>query len=272
MEEKLRAIIVEDEAEAAGNLVAALKRTSPGVTVQKVCKNAKEAKEAIEDNKPDLLFLDIYLNGKPRAFEILNMFPESNFKIIFTTAYEKYALMAFEYNAVHYLLKPYSDEKLAEAVKRAKHISPGEQKENLNGYKLTDDFIRQRSDSFAFRTNDGNYVVRNYNDIKYLEADGYYIKACFADGSEESNTKKPLSEYEEILKCRGFLRISSKHLVNTKFIDKFKPASKNCTTANPLLPTKTEGAGGSVLLKNNGGSLPVSRQCCREVKDALGIG
>ena len=248
----------------------ALQRTCPDVQIKSICKNVDESIAAINEFKPALLFVDVYLNDIPAGFEILDSFPEHNFKIIFTTAFEEFALSAFEYNAVHFLLKPFSDEKLADAVNRAKIISLGEQKENINGFKLTDDFIRQRSDFFSFRNNKGEYTVRNCNDLLYLEADGSTVTAFFTDKTTEYSSNKPLAEFENILKYRGFARVSGKHVVNISCIAKYKKPSKDCTSANLISDDKKEGAGGSVVLKN-GKSIPVSRQYCQDLKDVLNI-
>ena len=264
------AIIVEDEQYAADNLNAALKRTCPHVIVKTICKNVPDAISAITEIKPELIFLDIHLNGKHTAFEILDTFSEYTFKVIFTTAYEEFAMTAFEYNAIHFLLKPYSDEKLADAVKRVTQLSLGEQKENIKGLKLTNEFIKQHSDFFAFRKNNGTYTVRNYNDIMFLEADGSSVTVFFNDESSECTTNKPLNEYENILKNRGFIRISKKYIVNLHFIAKYKKPPKVNSSSDIISENKKEGAGGSVILKNEK-LLPVSRQYVQDLKDVLNI-
>lgn len=268
---KINAVIIEDEQFSADNLVDALQRVCPYVVVKKICNDINSAISAISEIKPELVFLDVFLNGKLSAFEILSAFENFEFKLIFTTAYEEFALSAFEYNAIYFLLKPYSDEKLAYAVQRAKLISIGEQKENIEGLKITDNFMKQRSDYFAFRNNNGTYSIKNYKDIIFLQADGSYIQVFFIDGTSESTTNKPLTEYENILKHRGFIRISQKHLVNVVFISKYKKVSNKFSLNKKSLKDKTnEGAGGSVIL-SNGITLPVSRQCYQNLKDILNI-
>jgi len=268
--QKLTAIIIEDEQFAADNLSLTLHKTCPEVLIRGIYTNVPEAIAALKEFNPELLFIDVYLNGSATGLEVLDAFPDHDFKVIFTTAYEEYALSAFEYNAVQFLLKPFTDEKLAEAVNRAKIITLGEQRQIIKGLKITDDFIKERSDYFSFRNNKGEYTVRNCNDLLFLEAEGSMVTAFFNDKTTESSTNKPLNEYENILKYRGFIRISSKHIVNITFISKYKKPSKDCTSANLITNDKKEGAGGSVILKN-GKSLPVSRQYCQDLKEILNI-
>lgn len=266
----MKAIIVEDEPKAIENLVAALGRAKPGVKVVGKCKSASEAIRTIEILKPELIFLDVQLEGDMTGFDVLEQTIGYDYKVIFTSSYKKHAFAAFEYNAVHYLLKPYSDEKLIEAVDRAELISMQEQRQRIEALKTTEKFVNSQDDYFPFRKNNGDYMIRNYNDCMFLKADGPDIYIYFNDGSKEHSTNKSLTEYENILKFRGFIRTSQNHLVNLRFIRKFKKPPKMAAALDSLEGEKKEGAGGSVVLLNDE-QIPISRQYRQQIKDVLNI-
>lgn len=266
----MTAIIIEDDQKATHHLVLALQRTCLDVKITGICTKIDDAIFAIRIMEPDLIFLNVCLNGQPSAFEILDLFVDHHFKVIFTTADGKYALAAFEYNAVQFLLIPYTDERLANAVNRAKLISLGEQKENISDYKRTDDLLMKRSDIFPFRNNKGIYSVRNFNDIMYLETEGSSVSVFINDESIEITTNTPLTEYANILVCRGFILISQNNLVNLTYILNYIPPGKATKHDKSVVSEKTEGGGGSVTLKNKK-QLPVSRLRGPEVRKALGI-
>ena len=116
----LRAVIIDDEANAREALQNMLKLVSPEVEICGEAKNVDLGIELINTQKPDLVFLDIQMPGKT-GFDLLNSFEKLDFKVIFTTAYQEYALKAFRFSAIDYLLKPIDPDELIEAVNKSKN-------------------------------------------------------------------------------------------------------------------------------------------------------
>ncbi len=262
----MKAIIVEDDIKASENLLSAIKRVKPSLKIICICKNANDAISAINSFHPDLVFLDVVLENNMTAFDILENFNEPDFKIIFTTAYQEHALAAFEYNTVAFLLKPYSDDKLKHAIEKVEVISIGEQRRRIEGLKATNKFMDRHTDILTFICGQSEYLVRNCNDIIFLEADGPYVKIYFKNDNDECSTNRTLSDYESILKQRGFIRIHQKYLVNINCIKKYIKPSRTASTVNDC----EKGAGGCIVLLNNK-QLPVSRLYANDVKAALNI-
>jgi len=266
----MNVLIIEDEQSAGENLAIALKKIKPDVIVKGICRTSTDAIEAIKIYKPDLIFLDIQLDNNSSGFEVLNSFKNPDFKVIFTTSYKKHALAAFDYNAVHFLLKPFSDEKLNEAIKRAELISLGEQYQKIEELKTTNNFLEKRTDRFTIKANNGDMFVVNYKDILYLEAEGSYVNIiCIGPPAKLVSTNKSLTDYENILKFREFTRISQKRLVNNNYIKKYLKPSKTKSLQTNKDKTE-EGAGGYVELTNKI-ILPVSRRLLNELKEVLHI-
>ena len=262
----MRAVIVEDDIKVSENLLSAIKRVKPALKIVDICKNAPDAIFAINSFHPDLVFLDVVLENNMTAFDILENFKELDFKIIFTTAYQEHALAAFEYNAVAFLLKPYSDDKLKHAIEKAEVITIGEQGRRIEGLKATNKFMDRHTDILTFICGQGEYLVRNCNDIIFLEADGPYVKIYFKEDNDECSTNKTLSDYESILKQRGFIRVHQKYLVNINFIKRYTKPSRIALTTDDC----EKGAGGCIVLLNNK-KLPVSRLYANDLKAALNI-
>lgn len=124
MQNELRAIIVDDEADARNTLQKLLERFCPQATVCQACKNLPDAVQAIKKHKPQLVFLDVEMPGHA-GYEITQFIPEPDFDIVFVTAYDKYAVKAFELAAIDYLLKPIDVDRLMEAVNRAQQRNIG---------------------------------------------------------------------------------------------------------------------------------------------------
>ena len=113
----MKAIIIDDEEAARSVLSNLLKRTCPQVEILELCENVPEGVKAIHKHKPDLVFLDVEMPDYA-GYELVDFFDEVNFKIIFATAYDQYALKAFEVHAVDYLLKPFSQERFDQAIEK----------------------------------------------------------------------------------------------------------------------------------------------------------
>jgi two-component system, LytTR family, response regulator len=195
----IRALVVDDESLARRNLIVLLRR-DPDVGSIAECESGMQAIEAIRESKPELVFLDIQM-PECGGFDVLEMMgsglPPA---IIFVTAYEEYALRAFEAGALDYLLKPFDDARFARALNRAKekiaHYSP---RRPQHAERLV---IRER----------GQVLFLNAKDIDWVEAAGYY--ACLHVGRETHVMRRTLSELERDLGEERFVRIHRSLIVN----------------------------------------------------------
>ncbi len=274
----MKTIIVEDEQNAANWLVNALGRINADVAIKGIFNDPLQAIEGIRTLKPELIFLDVDLNHEINGFGILDRVKDCELNVIFTTGHSEHALAAFEYNAVTFLLKPYSDEKLKEAIERARLISLASQQQNIENLRLTESFLSKQTDLFPVRKASGDVLIINVNDCVFLKPDGKSVNLYFTDGTEEEAEFRPFAEWAAILQNRGFIRIHQKFLVNIRCIKKYVNRNKaDVTESIQELPDKNignkimvMGDGGAVIV-SNGYHLAVSRIYSYALKDALNI-
>jgi two-component system LytT family response regulator len=215
----ISALIVDDEQKNTEMLAALLRTYCPQVTVAGVAASAAEGKEQIEKLQPQLIFLDIEM-PYGSGFDLLRSIPEITAQVIFVTAFDQYALIAFRYAAVDYLLKPVNIEQLQEAVARAEQLINSKVLEN--NYKLLLSNLDEKDTTLqeiALNDKGSQYRVR-FADIKYIIADGSYTHIHTV--SRVFVTTKNLKDYEDILPAEVFCRIHHGHIVNTHHIEKVK--------------------------------------------------
>jgi len=205
----MRALIIDDERLARKELIKLLE-DFPEVEILGEAANADEAFELINTLKPDLLFLDIQMPGKT-GFELLEML-DSVPTVIFTTAYDEYALKAFEVNALDYLLKPIQLDRLNETITK------------LEPPKLvTEDEVEPKlglNDQVFVKDGDKCWFV-SLKDIRYFESDGNYIKVFFENFKPMIH--KSLNALDEKLNDRDFFRASRKHIINLSWVESIEP-------------------------------------------------
>jgi len=211
---KIRAAIIEDEINNRIVLEKSLTEYIQGVEVVCFADNVKEGIKVIKDCKPDLVFLDIEIDGGT-CFDILDNFKEIDFTIIFTTAYDHYAITAIKYSAFDYLLKPLDLEELEQAVFRFKEIKVNQQV-NLEHLKRGIGNSK-KFDSIIVSTSSEDSVIK-FEDITYLAADGNYVTFHLESGKKHLATKS-LSHYEAILPTDTFCRIHKSHIVNLNHVE-----------------------------------------------------
>jgi two-component system LytT family response regulator len=210
----MRAIIIDDERLARTELRKLL-QDFPEVEVVDEAANADEAINKIDTLQPDLVFLDIQMPGKT-GFDMLAELERAP-HVIFTTAYDEYALKAFEVNALDYLLKPIEPKRLADAMQKL-HIA--ETKEN---HILPENFnqsILTEVDQVFVKDGDRCWFVK-LSDIRLFESVGNYAKVFF--GANKPLILKSLNALEERLDQKTFFRANRKHIVNLRMIDKIEP-------------------------------------------------
>src|SRR6476660_106972 len=210
----MKAIIIDDERLARTELKKLL-QDFPEVEVVDEAANAEEGLTKIEGLHPDLVFLDIQMPGKT-GFDMLAQLERSP-QVIFTTAYDEFALRAFEVNALDYLLKPIEPKRLADAIQKL-HFS-----ENKELKPLTENFnnsILSENDQVFVKDGERCWFVK-LSDIRLFESVGNYAKVFFA--SNKPLILKSLNALEERLDDRMFFRANRKHIINLRMIDKIEP-------------------------------------------------
>lgn len=244
----LTAILVDDMPAALDLLQHDIETHHPEIRVVATAKSVVEAAKLLRRQEPDILFLDIML-GDGSGFDILEIFPNIRSKIIFVTASDQFAIRAFKFAAIDYVLKPYATEELALAINRAKnHIEPD--RERLDILKHTLAAPDQKPSKISLHTLD-KIIIVNLDDISRCEADSNNTVFYFRTG-ERIFVTKTLKHFSDMLKAYDFLRVHQSHLINLQYIDAF---------------VKTDG--GYIQLKN-GDKVPVSVRKKAEIMDVLG--
>ncbi len=211
----IRAIIIDDE-RLARNELRKLLIDFPEIEVVAEGANANEGLEKIETINPDLVFLDIQMPGKT-GFDMLAELDKAP-HVIFTTAYDEYALKAFEVNALDYLLKPVEPGRLADAIQKL-HIQE-EKEQTINGEVSVNREMLHEDDQVFVKDGERCWFVK-LSEIRLFESVGNYAKVFF--GPNKPLILKSLNALEERLDEKTFFRANRKHIVNLRLIDKIEP-------------------------------------------------
>ncbi len=209
----MKAIIIDDERLARTELKKLL-QDFPEVIVVDEATNADEGISKIESLQPDLVFLDIQMPGKT-GFEMLSELEKAP-QVIFTTAYDEFALKAFEVNALDYLLKPVEPKRLADAIHK---LNIPEGKANTDTEFVNTSLLTE-SDQVFVKDGEKCWFVK-LGEIRLFESVGNYAKVFF--GTNKPLILKSLNALEERLDEKNFFRANRKHIVNLRMIDKIEP-------------------------------------------------
>jgi two-component system, LytTR family, response regulator len=210
----MRAIIIDDERLARAELRKLLQEF-PEVEIVDEAANADEGIAKIDSLQPDIIFLDIQMPGKT-GFDMLAQL-ERTPQVIFTTAYDEFALKAFEVNALDYLLKPVEPKRLADAIHKLQH---GEAKEIKPAGEFVNNSILGENDQVFVKDGERCWFVK-LSDIRLFESVGNYAKVFF--GPNKPLILKSLNALEERLDEKFFFRANRKHIVNLRLIEKIEP-------------------------------------------------
>jgi two-component system, LytTR family, response regulator len=241
-----RAIIIDDE-RLARNELKKLLGDYPEIEVVDEAANVDEGIQKIEVHNPDLIFLDIQMPGKT-GFDLLrelNRTPE----VIFTTAYDEYALRAFEVNALDYLLKPIEPKRLADAIHKLEEEDTVEESEATAAVNRT---ILSESDQVFVKDGERCWFVK-LSEIRLFESVGNYAKVYF--GPNKPLILKSLNALEERLDEKVFFRANRKHIVNLRMIEKVEPYFN----------------GGLLLEIHGGDKIEVSRRQAVKFKEMMSL-
>jgi two-component system LytT family response regulator len=238
----MRALIVDDERLARKELIKLLEE-HPSIEVVGEAVNADEAEQMVNEINPDLLFLDIQMPGRT-GFQLLESLDSAPL-VVFTTAYDEFAMKAFEVNALDYLLKPIHPERLSEAVQKIN------EKEKSRGGRSKDKKLGLEDQVFV-KDGDRCWFVSLTN-IRLFESDGNYIKVYF-DGNRPM-IHKSLNALDEKLDERAFFRASRKHIINLSWVDSIEPWFN----------------GGLMVKLKGGDKVEVSRRQAAKFKDMMSL-
>ncbi len=245
---RIRTIIIEDEAPARDILKFYLNDFDE-IEVLAECQDGFEGLKSISELKPDLVFLDIQM-PKLSGFEMLEVLEEKPF-IIFTTAFDQYAIKAFELNAIDYLLKPYPKERLGEALKKAvAKISEG--KIEIPSYERLPKTHELQGSISRIVTRKGNAInIIPVNQIKYIEAQDDYVMIYYPGG--KALKQQTMKYYEDNLPESDFVRIHRSYIVRIEEIWKIEPYGKD----------------NHIAILHSGEKLLVSRAGYKELRENL---
>ena len=246
----MKAIIIDDELDSIESLEAELNAYCPDIEIISTYNNPIEAKTRIHHDNPDIVFLDIEM-PEMNGFEFLESIESIDFHVIFVTAYDEYAINAFEFNATDYLLKPVRRTKLEEAVEKCK------EKENVqldsDGFKALINNIklqhRTNLETIALPTSDG-YEFVHINDVAYIKAESNYSWVHLTTG-EKYLLAKTLKQIGSILNFTQFFRSHNSWIANLNHVKKY-----------------VRGQGGYLVMKDRT-HIPVSRQRKDELMQIL---
>ena len=214
----ITAIIIDDETKGRLALRQKLQSYCPDVTILAEAADGIEALSAIEKHHPQLIFLDIEM-PKMNGFEMLNAIKEKNFHIIFTTAYDQYAIKAIKYAAFDYLLKPVDIEELITAVARIAGSETDQTKKQIELLQQNMQHPKKHLNKLAIPTLDG-LLFFDINDIIHLEAQSNYTNIFFTN-KPKILASKTLKEFEDLLPTDIFFRVHHSYLINLNYIKKY---------------------------------------------------
>lgn len=243
-----KALIIDDEP-LARSLVAEYLQGHPHVTVLQECNDGFEGVKAIQQHQPDLIFLDIQM-PKINGFEMLELIDNPP-AVIFTTAFDQYALKAFEVHAVDYLLKPFSKERFDKALRKWQEHQPAPAQET-EALLETAALQPGQHDRVVVRAGNKIHIIP-VTDIHYLEAANDYVNIHTAQGAFLK--KRTMGHFEQILSERQFARVHRSYIVQLQQITRIDPYQKDTFVAK----------------LRTGAQIPVSRTGYNRLKSVLGL-
>ncbi|MFM2392221.1 MAG: hypothetical protein RLZZ546_198, partial [Bacteroidota bacterium] len=209
-------IIIDDELNAIEVMSMQLEKYCPQIQVLRKCQGGVEGIKAIKELSPKLVFLDIEM-PKVNGFDVLNATLDGRYKVIFTTAYDEFALKAFKYSAIDYLLKPIDIEELKASVKKVVDSSTYDLESKMA--TLINYFNEKKTDKIALPNGEG-YDMVPYSNIIRCESDSNYTVIHLTD-KRKITVSKTLKDVEESLPYPTFFRIHNSHVINLNHIAKF---------------------------------------------------
>jgi len=242
----MKSCIIIDDEPLARSIVVEYLMSYPEIKILAECSDGFEGMKAIQSLQPDLIFLDVQM-PKINGFELLELIDNPP-AIIFTTAFDEYALKAFEANAIDYLLKPFNKDRFDKAIQKFNsNLIP---KIETDKIQLPANSTQQNRIVVKF---EGKIKIIPTNEIQYIEANGDNVKIMSNEGSFSKN--KTMSYFEEQLSTNDFVRIHRSYLVNVSLVSRIDAYDKESHLA----------------VLSNGIQLPVSKSGYQRLKEILGM-
>jgi len=246
----MKVVIIDDEP-LARSIVKEYLKGHPAFEITAECNNGFEGIKAIQQYHPGLIFLDIQM-PKINGFEMLELLDEPP-AVIFTTAFDEYAIKAFEAHAIDYLLKPFSKERFDKAVQKflSQHDVTAKQQPDK---ALLETAAGSPGQSNRVVVKDGNKIkIIPVTQIQYFEAADDYVKIFIAEGSFLKN--KTMASFEKLLPAQQFVRIHRSYIVNVQLISRIDAYEKES----------------HIIQLTTGAKLPVSKSGYSKLREVLGI-
>lgn len=215
----IRVVIVDDEQATRVLLKQLFRDYFPDVQLIGEAEDVASGVELLREQSPDLLFLDIQMPDGS-GFDLLNHFKTPDFQLIFITAYDKFALKAFDYNAIDYLLKPLEPRSLRRAIEKLRLHSDRALRPRLQG--MMEVLENRQAQKIALSSAEG-YAFYQLEEIIRLESSGNYTTFFLKDG-QRATVAKTIKEYEELLPENLFYRVHQSHIVSLQHVRKFLKA------------------------------------------------
>lgn len=244
-----KVVIIDDEPLARSIVVEYLQQHS-SIEIAAECNDGFQGVKAIMQHKPDLIFLDIQM-PKINGFEMLELL-DSTPSVIFTTAFDEYAIKAFEANAIDYLLKPFSKERFDLAIQKWNEKKNTSSEKNIQS--LLENTTKQPDERNRIVVKNGSDIrIVPMADVMYIEAYDDYVKIFTKDTYYLK--KKTMNYYEQVLDSTHFFRTHRSFIINLQELTKIEPLEKNTY----------------VVLLKNGKKIPLSRTGYSKLKETLGV-
>jgi two-component system, LytTR family, response regulator len=246
---KLRTVIIDDESPAREIMRYYLKDAAE-IDIIAECADGFSGLKTISELKPDLVFLDIQM---PRltGFELIEVMTEKP-AIIFTTAYDQFAIKAFEMNAIDYLLKPFPKERLFEAIKKVIKSSGHEKAEMIQPPKLLENMPEHGAPLNRIVVRKGNAInLIPIDQVRYFEAQDDYVMVYYSTG--KALKQQTMRFYEDNLPAKDFVRVHRSYILRVQEINRIEPYGKD----------------NHVAILKSGDKLPVSRAGYKHLKEEL---
>ena len=230
MKQMIRTIIIEDEPISRETLSLMLGRFASDIEIIDSCSSPAEGILSIHKNNPDLVFLDIQM-PKMNGFEMLKQIQPINFEVIFTTAYDQFAINAIRISALDYLLKPIDADELGDAISKFKDLR-NNKNSSLRLESLLNNFSHPNplDKTITISSVEGISFIK-MSDILRLEASGRYTTFHLTSG-QKIIVSRTLGDFEEILTANQFFRIHDAHIINLNYLEKFHKGNNTVILAD----------------------------------------
>ncbi len=245
----IRAIIIEDEKKSRETLLGLLQKYCLTVEIVAQAEGYREGVRLVKKYKPDVIFLDIQMPDGS-GFRLLEELKDMEFDVIFTTAFDQFAIKAIKYSALDYLLKPIVPQELVDAINKLK-VKKANAEKRKSIETLLDNIKTPEEDSHKIVLSTAEKIhVIDVDDILRCESDNYYTYFYFING-DKLLISKTLKENEELLSHHSFIRPHKSHLINVKYIKSFIRQD------------------GGYIIMTDGSKVPVSRRKREKILEIL---